>query len=89
MNTEVEILKAEKAQKQMCIDNLKEQLIRIAYQTRQDTLEEVESLLGIDMNEMSFVEISNHVDYGDWQALKSRYLQDQVNKITEGLKQES
>ena len=35
-----------------------------------ETLKEVDELLSISENEMGFVDISNHIDFGDWEVLK-------------------
>lgn len=50
---------------------------------RKDTFEEVKAFLGIDMNGMGFVEISNHVDFGDWLALQEDNLRHQCKGYTE------
>ena len=52
------------------IDNLKSQL-KEQEQARAEVLKEVERTLSLSENEMGFCEISNHIDYGNWQALKS------------------
>lgn len=60
--------------KEYCLKKAKEILglvtPLIEQEVREEIWGEVNNLLRISMNEMGFVEISNHIDFGDWQSLK-------------------
>ncbi len=50
----------------------------------QEIFKELESLLDITDNELGFIEISNHIPYSDYLALKKKYALDNHKKISRG-----
>jgi len=71
---------------QRILPALKAQKALTQIKTAEEIFGEMGELLTISENEMGFVEISNHVDFGDYQTLKSRHLPTQSDKGAENVK---